>query len=52
MHRNYVPTEEELDVLLNITESLIESVYVNPHQAKKLNKIPPRQDVRNPKPSI
>ena len=26
MHRNYVPTKEELDVLLNITESLIETV--------------------------
>ena len=42
MHRNYVPTKEELDVLLNITESLIETVYVNPHQAKTLKEIPPR----------
>jgi len=43
MHRNYVPTKEELDVLLNITESLIETVYVNPHQAKTLKEIPPRK---------
>ena len=43
MHRNYVPTKEELDVLLSITESLIETVYVNPHQAKTLKEIPPRE---------
>jgi hypothetical protein len=43
MHRNYVPTKEELDVLLNITESLIETVYVNPHQAKTLKEISPRK---------
>ena len=46
MHRNYVPTKEELEVLLNITESLIETVYVNPYQAEKLKKIPSRKSTR------
>lgn len=49
MHRKYVPSATDLDVLLNITESLVEAVYVHPHRAKKLKSIPPWQGKKKAK---
>lgn len=44
MHRNYKPKPEDLDTLLDLTESLIASIYIHPDRAKRLGeRIPIRQ---------
>ena len=42
MHRGYVPDKADIGVLMQITESLIETIYVNPAKARRLGKIPAR----------
>jgi hypothetical protein len=42
MHRRYVPEKADIEVLMQITESLIETIYVHPAKAKRLGKIPAR----------
>lgn len=42
MHRKHVPTKEDITILLDITESLIASIYVHPNKAKKMTAIPAR----------
>lgn len=41
MHRGYFPKPSDISALLDITESLIETIYVHPHKAKG-KVIPPR----------
>jgi hypothetical protein len=42
-HRGFMPSEQDLSTLLNIAESLYETVYIHPLQADYLKKrIPPR----------
>ena len=44
MHRGFKPTTEQLSVLLDITESLIASIYFHEQSAAELSSaIPPRQ---------
>ncbi len=44
MHRDYVPTREDIRLALDITENVIEMVYVSHEQAAELKKkIPPRK---------
>lgn len=44
MHRNYDPDESDLLVLMDMMESLLETIYVHPAKAKKLGeKLPPRR---------
>jgi hypothetical protein len=42
MHRQYVPERVDIEVLMQITESLIETIYVHPAKAKRLGAIPAR----------
>lgn len=42
MHRAYFPRPSDIAALLDIAESLIETIYVHPHRAKG-QKIPPRK---------
>ena len=45
MHRGYKPNPEDLGTLLDLTESLIASVYVHPERAKRLaDRIPSRKE--------
>jgi hypothetical protein len=44
MHRQYVPERVDIEVLMQITESLIEAIYVQPAKAKRLGKIPARTE--------
>ncbi|MGX9431419.1 MULTISPECIES: DUF4145 domain-containing protein [Bradyrhizobium] len=46
MHRGYFPRPSDIAASLDITESLIETIYVHPYQAKG-QKIPPRKDKRH-----
>ena len=47
MHRSFNPSKEDLLILMDVAESLIESIYINPRKAKKLaKKIPPREKKR------
>jgi Domain of unknown function (DUF4145) len=48
MHRQYVPEKADIDVLMQITESLIETIYVHPTKAKRLGKIPSRGKKNSP----
>jgi hypothetical protein len=43
MHRGYVPSKEDIGVLLSITESLIESIYVHAWKVKNMKEIPARE---------
>lgn len=44
IHRSYNPSEEDLTTLIDVAESVIESIYVNDYNAKNLEKrIPPRK---------
>jgi hypothetical protein len=44
MHRGYRPNRSEIDTLLDITENLVESIYVHPVRAKHVGaNIPPRK---------
>jgi hypothetical protein len=42
MHRQYVPERADIEILMQITESLIETIYVHPAKARRLGKIPAR----------
>ena len=43
IHRSFDPSKEDLLTLMDVAESLIESIYINPRKADKLTaKIPPR----------
>ena len=45
MHRNYRPHMADLNILLDIVEALIASIYVHPHRTEALAKgIPARLD--------
>jgi hypothetical protein len=41
MHRAYKPSKREIVALVNITESVIESSYMNEHRASELKKVIP-----------
>lgn len=44
MHRSYEPTKEHLEVLMDLTEWLIASIYVHPSAAANVKeKIPQRK---------
>ena len=44
MHRAFKPSKEDLIALVNIAESVVESVYVNEHRAALLkSRIPPKK---------
>ena len=47
MHRGHFPKSAELATLLDITESLIETIYIHPHRAKGLS-APPRRSWKKP----
>ncbi len=42
MHRGYVPERSDIDVMMQITKSLIETIYVHPAKASRLGVIPSR----------
>jgi hypothetical protein len=43
MHRSYNPSETDLLILIDVAESIIESIYINKQRVKKISKnIPPR----------
>ena len=42
MHRGYVPKEDELETLLDITETIVKQLYVHPKHTEKI-KIPARK---------
>lgn len=49
MHRSYEPDPKDLDTLLDLTESLVASIYVHPHRTKNLeSRIPARRNNRPP----
>src|SRR5271165_2146400 len=37
-HRSFNPTEQDLDILLNITEGILAAIYIHPDQAEFLSK--------------
>ena len=43
MHRAFKPTKSDVSTLMDITESIIESIYVNDHRASELSKRVPRR---------
>ena len=44
MHRTFKPSKRELNALVNIAESVVESTYINEHRAAELKKrIPPKK---------
>lgn len=43
IHRSYSPTTEDLHTCMDITESVVESVYIHPKKAKKLKKKIPKR---------
>jgi len=49
MHRGHFPKPAELVTLLDITESLIETIYIHPHRAKGLSTPPPRSSKKSTK---
>jgi hypothetical protein len=45
MHRSFHPSVAQTNVLVDITESILESIYINSNKAKALkNKIPARKN--------
>ena len=43
MHRSFTPESKDVGLLMDIAESVIESIYVNEYRAKGITKkIPPR----------
>ena len=44
IHRGWVPTKEDVDTLLDITESLIETVYLHEDRARTLDQPVPRRE--------
>jgi hypothetical protein len=49
MHRNYQPSKEHLDVLMDLTEWLVVSIYEHPVRAAKVTAaIPPRREGKRP----
>jgi hypothetical protein len=42
MHRGFEPTQSDLETLLDMTESLIASIYVHPLRVQNLRAVPPR----------
>lgn len=50
MHRSFNPSREDLISLVNIAEALVETAYVNEHEAAELKKrIPPKRQQRTDK---
>jgi len=50
MHRAFKPTKADIGTLMDITENIIESIYINEHRASKLSKRVPKRS-RKAKPS-
>jgi hypothetical protein len=47
MHRGYCPSINDVNTLLDITENLIESIYIHPHNAEEMGRrIPQRGPLR------
>jgi hypothetical protein len=44
IHRSYSPTNEDLQTCMDITESIVESVYIHPEKANKLKKKIPKRE--------
>lgn len=44
IHRNFDPSSKDIEILVDVTESIIEAVYVNENKAKQIQKnVPPRR---------
>ena len=43
MHRAFSPSEKDLIILIDVTESIIESIYINEQRAKKISKKIPKR---------
>lgn len=44
MHRQFNPTEDDVHALLDITENLVEALYISPNRVKAMDgKVPPRK---------
>jgi hypothetical protein len=43
VHRGWEPTDDDINTLLDITESIIETVYLHEHRAQELDKRVPRR---------
>ena len=51
MHRDWEPTAEDIDTLLDITEALAKAIYVDPAKAEKVGKrLPKRHASKSKKP--
>jgi hypothetical protein len=49
MHRSFKPTQSHLVALIDITENIIESIYINQLRALEISKtVPPRAKKQNP----
>ena len=47
MHRSYKPSRNEVVACLDVSESIIESIYINESRAKQISKkVPPRKTGR------
>jgi hypothetical protein len=46
MHRDWEPTEENINTILEITESVIETVYLHEHRANALDQTVPRRGAK------
>jgi hypothetical protein len=46
MHRSYSPSDKDLEICIDITENIMQSVYVHPDQAEDLKKSVPERKKR------
>ena len=43
MHRRFKPTPWDVGMLMDVTESIIESIYINDHRSRQLSKVVPQR---------
>lgn len=48
MHRSFKPTTEDVGHLMDVTESVVESVYINAHRALAISKRVPARGTKSP----
>lgn len=41
MHRRFKPTARDVGTLMDVTESIVESIYINDHRSRQISKIVP-----------
>jgi len=50
MHRNYCPPSSDLQIILDVTENLIEPIYINPKKTIMItDRVPPRESTKRDK---